>query len=71
MSLTFEIKGKSNPIIFNIFSFKDKVHGMELRNTEIYNVNNANTKRYKNSAVPFMQRLLNEYEKENLIKTHI
>ena len=71
LSLKFAIKGKSNPIISNIFSLKDKVHDMELRNTEIYNVNNANTERYKNSAVPFMQRLLNEYEKEKHIKSHI
>ena len=45
LSLKFALKGKSNPIISNLFSLKDKVHGMKLRNTEIYNVNNANTER--------------------------
>jgi hypothetical protein len=37
---------------------------MKLRNTEAFNVNKANTERYKNSAIPFMQRLLNEHEKQ-------
>ena len=71
LSLKFAIKGKTNPIISDIFKLKDKVHKMELRNTEIFNVNNANTERYKNSAVPYMQRLLNDHEKEKHLKTHI
>ena len=37
---------------------------MELRDTETFNVNIANTERYKNSAIPFMQRLLNDHEKQ-------
>ena len=41
---------------------KDTNHIMELRNTEVYKVNRANTERYKSSSVPYMQRLLNKYE---------
>ena len=41
---------------------------MELRKTEMFNVNTANTERYKKSAIPFMQRLLNEYEIEKRIQ---
>ena len=48
----------------NLFKHKEKVHEMELRKNEIFNVNTANTERYKNSAIPFMQRLLNECENE-------
>ena len=33
---------------------------MKKRNHEKYVVTNANTERYKKSAVPFLQRLLND-----------
>ena len=33
---------------------------MDLRDTEKYVVKHAKTEPYKNSAIPFMQRLLNE-----------
>ena len=44
---------------------------MKLRNTEEYEVNKFNTIRYKNSAIPYMQRLLNEHfkEKQETIKS--
>ena len=32
---------------------------METRNAEKFKVNHANTDRYKYSAIPYMQRLLN------------
>ena len=64
LSLKFAIKSKTNPVISNLFQKKEKVHEMKLRKTEIFNVNIANTERYKNSAVPYMQRLLNQNEKE-------
>ena len=35
---------------------------MEKRNQGKFYVNNAKTERYKNSTIPFMQRLLNKYE---------
>ena len=44
---------------------------MELRNTETFKVKMANTQRYKDSAVPYMQRLLNKHEQEqSFTKTH-
>ena len=67
-SLRFAIKGKTNPIITELFKHKEKVHDMELRKTEMFNVNTANTERYKKSAIPFVQRLLNEYENEKQIQ---
>ena len=38
------------------------------RNIKVYNVNSSNTEIYNDSAVPFMQRLLNEYEKNNILR---
>ena len=45
-----------------LFEHKEKIHEMTLRKTEIFKVNTANTERYRNSTVPYMQRLLNEHE---------
>ena len=39
-----------------------KTHNMETRKQEIYKVEHANTERYKNSAIIYMQNLLNEHE---------
>ena len=36
-----------------------KIHAMNIRNTEEFEVEFANTDRLKNSAIPYMQRLLN------------
>ena len=44
-----------------------KKSGRSIRNSEKYQVNISKTNRYKNSAVPYLQRLLN---KENLEKRH-
>ena len=38
---------------------------MKLRKSEIIEVKMAHTQRYYNSAVPFMQRQINEYELNN------
>ena len=43
-----------------MFPIKEKIHEMELRDEEKYVVNHANTERMNKSAIPFMQRLLNE-----------
>ena len=39
-------------------------HEMNLRKTEKININHCNTERYYNSAVPFMQRQLNNFYRE-------
>ena len=62
LSLRFALKCKNNPIMSTLFEHKEKIHEMTLRKTEIFKVNTANTERYRNSAVPYMQRLLNEHE---------
>lgn len=68
LSLKFALKSTKNPIISNLFQKKEKVHEMILRKPEIFHVNIANTERYKNSAIPFMQRLLNEHEQEKCLE---
>ena len=52
------------PQAFDLFKEKTKIHTMDLRNTEKFNENISNTKRYHYSAVPYMQRLLNKHHKE-------
>ena len=42
-----------------------KEHGLKTRKQEQYSVSMANTERYKNRAIQFMQRLLNKIKKEN------
>ena len=64
LSFKFALKTKPNQIISNLFKIKDKEHNMELRNTETFNVNIANTERYMNLAIPTIQRLLNDHEKQ-------
>ena len=53
-----------------IFPLNNKKENKETRNKEKYVVNIARTERYKKSAIPFMQRLLNNdvCEKKKIIK---
>ena len=39
------------------------------RHPETFKLNMALTERYKNSSIPFMQRMLNKLEKEKETKT--
>ena len=47
-----------------MFPVNSTSHSMKKRCTEKFTVNKASTNRYKFSAIPYMQRLLNEKEKE-------
>ena len=42
-----------------IFKEREKIHSMKTRNEECFEVNYAKTERYKKSAIPYMQKLLN------------
>ena len=46
---------------------------MNVRNSEKFHVNSSNTKRYKDSAVPFLQGLLNKetFEKRKSLKMRV
>ena len=49
-----------------MFPKKLTVHEMSKRNLEYYKVNRTLTKRYLNSAVPQMQRMLNSDKKKKI-----
>ena len=54
---------ESSSIIFTLLfhiTYLLIYHGMSVRNGERYHVNIGKTERYKDSAVPFLQRLLNK-----------
>ena len=53
-----------------MFPLNVKSHNMSKRNNERYKVNRSLTERHKLSAIPYMQRLLNEKErnKMNILK---
>ena len=55
-----------------MFPLTKKMHQMNTRKIEKYYVNHAHTERLQKSAVPYMQRLLNEFENRwNKKKTDI
>ena len=59
LCLKFAKKCTQNEKTQSMFPLKRKFHEMEIRNSEEYQVNHANTERMKKSAIPSMQRVLN------------
>ena len=65
MALTFAKKSLKMENFSKLFPINHPEHLMKKRNQEKYVVTKANTERYRKSAVPFLQRLLNEdYSKQ-------
>ena len=62
LCLNFALKCTKNNKVKDMFPLTTKIHEMKTRNPEKYHVNHANTERLRKSAVPYMQRLLNENE---------
>ena len=54
----------------DIFKKRVKKHKMKTKNCEKFNVKHALTDRLKNSAIPYMQRLLNSEKKKNSTKKY-
>ena len=50
----------------NLFPLRVKEHAMDIRDQEKYCVQHANTDRLKNSTIPYMQRLLNMNEQNDM-----
>ena len=48
----------------NWFEHKKEQHDKKLRKTKNFKVTNVKTHRYQNSAVPYMQKLLNIHDQE-------
>ena len=60
MALKFVKNSLKNHNFSKLFPLRKANHGMSVRNGEKYHVNITNTGRYKDSAVPFLQRPLNK-----------
>ena len=64
LALKFAKNSIEDGILNDLFPKKVKFHTMKTRKTEIFNVNHANTKRYKNSPIVTMQQMLNQETEE-------
>ena len=61
MALNFAKKSSRQDIFSSLFPLNENVHQMKTRNPEsVYYIKKGNTDRMKRSAMPFLQRLLNE-----------
>ena len=59
LCLRFANNCLKNSKVKNFFPKKEKLHKMKKRKEQKFVVNKANTKRYKRSAIPYIQNLLN------------
>ena len=63
--LDFALKCVKHPKLKSLFPFNPETSEYDLRKKEIFKINFAHTSSYKESAIPFCQRLLNmHYSKE-------
>ena len=60
LCLSFAKKCLKNEKVKGLFPLKQSKHNMKLRRTNKFKTKRANTKRYANSEVPYMRRLLNK-----------
>ena len=65
LCLAFAQKCTKNEKMKHMFPLNDKSHNMNTRNDEKYKVQFANTDRLKDSAIIYMQNILNENERKN------
>ena len=60
LCLTFAKKCLGNGKMKNLFPPNNRIHPMQVRETENFQVFSANTERLKNSSIIYMQKLLND-----------
>ena len=60
LCLGFAKKCLKNEKMKNMFPIKRSKHQMEIKKTDRFKTVKANTKRFENSAIPYMRRLLNK-----------
>ena len=63
LCLNFAKRCLKNEKARKMFPMNYKEHAMKTRNNDLYKVQHANTERFKNSALIYMQNLLNEDNK--------
>ena len=70
MALKFAKKSLENSNFSKLFPLREVKHGMKVRKGDKYAVKCSKTKRHKESAVPYLQNLLNKdnFEKSQWIK---
>ena len=70
MALKFAKKSLENSNFSKLFPLREVKHGMKVRRSDKYAVKSSNTKRHKESAVPYLQNLLNKdhFKKSQRIK---
>ena len=61
--LDFAIKCVKHPKMKRLFPLNTEISEHNLRQREVFKVNFAHTSAYKDSAIPYCQRLLNEHMK--------
>jgi hypothetical protein len=66
LCLDFARKCVKNPKLTHMFPKNPKSHIMNTRKNEIFEVHHANTGRYQDSAIIYMQKLLNEDEQNRI-----
>ena len=64
LCLTFAKKSLKNEKVKDMFPLQKSKHHMKKRKMKKYQIKKAFTKRYKNSAIPYMRRLLNKDDEE-------
>ena len=65
LCLKFAKKCTKTQKVKDMFPLRENIHDMDIRNEERFIVKYGHTERLKNSAVPYIQRLLNEECKTN------
>ena len=68
LSLRFAKNCLKNENFSKLFPLKKTKHAMNVRNPDKFIVKIANTERYKRSAIPFLQRLLNNENSQKKIE---
>ncbi len=68
LSLSFAQKCLKHDKLSDMFPRSVNMSTIRMRNKEQYHVNKAKTERYRNSAIPFLQRKLNESAKDHRSK---
>ena len=68
LCLRFANNCLKNSKVRNFFPKKEQVHKMRKRKEQKFVVNKTKTRRYKRSAIPYMQNLLNlENDRKNAV----
>ena len=61
LCLNFALKSRKHQKLKHMFPENKRLHTMQLRKPERFKVDQANTERFKNSSIIFMQNLLNKH----------